>query len=77
MDVTSRESISEVKKLIQEKEGKLHILVNKCVDHCLCAVLLKMTSRSQCRTSRSHFPLPRRSFGAGTQRRRNFGAIIV
>ncbi|KAJ7935435.1 NAD(P)-binding protein [Mycena leptocephala] len=29
MDVTSRESISEVKKLIQEKEGKLHILVNK------------------------------------------------
>ncbi|KAJ7714221.1 short-chain dehydrogenase [Mycena metata] len=28
MDVTSRESISEVKKLIQEKEGKLHILVN-------------------------------------------------
>ncbi|KAJ7729677.1 hypothetical protein DFH07DRAFT_994735 [Mycena maculata] len=28
MDVTSRESIAEVKKLIQEKEGKLHILVN-------------------------------------------------
>ncbi|KAJ7288521.1 hypothetical protein C8J57DRAFT_1047080 [Mycena rebaudengoi] len=28
MDVTSRESIMEVKKLIQEKEGKLHILVN-------------------------------------------------
>ncbi|KAJ7505512.1 hypothetical protein B0H11DRAFT_1708923 [Mycena galericulata] len=28
MDVTSRESITEVKKLIQEKEGKLHILVN-------------------------------------------------
>ncbi|KAJ6584744.1 hypothetical protein B0H19DRAFT_395060 [Mycena capillaripes] len=28
MDVTSRESILEVKKLIQEKEGKLHILVN-------------------------------------------------
>ncbi|KAJ7712457.1 short-chain dehydrogenase [Mycena metata] len=28
MDVTSRESISEVKKLVQEKEGKLHILVN-------------------------------------------------
>lgn len=31
MDVTSRESIQEAKKLIQEKEGKLHILVNKCV----------------------------------------------
>ncbi|KAJ6509027.1 short-chain dehydrogenase [Mycena sanguinolenta] len=28
MDVTSRESIQEVKKMIQEKEGKLHILVN-------------------------------------------------
>ncbi|KAJ7645568.1 hypothetical protein DFH06DRAFT_1211744 [Mycena polygramma] len=28
MDVTNRESILEVKKLIQEKEGKLHILVN-------------------------------------------------
>ncbi|KAJ7069937.1 short-chain dehydrogenase [Mycena amicta] len=28
MDVTSRESIMEVKKFIQEKEGKLHILVN-------------------------------------------------
>ncbi|KAJ7163298.1 NAD(P)-binding protein [Mycena filopes] len=28
MDVTSRESISEAKKVIQEKEGKLHILVN-------------------------------------------------
>ncbi|KAJ7366626.1 NAD(P)-binding protein [Mycena albidolilacea] len=28
MDVTSRESIQEAKKLIQEKEGKLHILVN-------------------------------------------------
>ncbi|KAJ7644332.1 hypothetical protein FB45DRAFT_737527 [Roridomyces roridus] len=28
MDVTSRESIAEVKKMIAEKEGKLHILVN-------------------------------------------------
>ncbi|KAF8236346.1 NAD(P)-binding protein [Tricholoma matsutake] len=28
MDVTSRESIAEGKKLIEEKEGKLHILVN-------------------------------------------------
>ncbi|KAJ6619542.1 hypothetical protein B0H10DRAFT_1793444 [Mycena sp. CBHHK59/15] len=28
MDVTSRESIAKVKSLIQEKEGKLHILVN-------------------------------------------------
>ena len=37
MDVTSRESILEVKKLIQEKEGKLHILVNKYV-----GVLLRM-----------------------------------
>lgn len=31
MDVTNKESIMEVKKLIQEKEGKLHILVNKSV----------------------------------------------
>jgi enoyl-[acyl-carrier-protein] reductase (NADH) len=31
MDVTSRESIAEGKKLIEENEGKLHILVNKCV----------------------------------------------
>lgn len=29
MDVTSRESITEAKKVIQEKEGRLHILVNK------------------------------------------------
>ncbi|KAF9021071.1 short-chain dehydrogenase [Hymenopellis radicata] len=28
MDVTSKESIMEVKKVLQEKEGKLHILVN-------------------------------------------------
>lgn len=31
MDVTSRESILEAKKVIEEKEGKLHVLVNKCV----------------------------------------------
>jgi hypothetical protein len=31
MDVTSRESIMEGKKFIEEKEGKLHILVNKYV----------------------------------------------
>lgn len=32
MDVTSRESIAAVKEIIQEKEGKLHILVNKSVN---------------------------------------------
>lgn len=31
MDVTSRESILEAKKVIEAKEGKLHVLVNKCV----------------------------------------------
>ena len=31
MDVTSKPSILEAKKVIQEKEGKLHILVNKWV----------------------------------------------
>lgn len=31
LDVTSRESILEAKKVIEEKEGKLHVLVNKCV----------------------------------------------
>ena len=31
MDVTNRESILQAKKLIEEKEGKLHLLVNKCV----------------------------------------------
>jgi NAD(P)-dependent dehydrogenase (short-subunit alcohol dehydrogenase family) len=31
MDVTNKESILAVKKLIEEKEGKLHILVNKSV----------------------------------------------
>jgi enoyl-[acyl-carrier-protein] reductase (NADH) len=31
MDVTNRESISDVQKEIKAKEGKLHILVNKCV----------------------------------------------
>lgn len=29
LDVSNRDSITEAKKLIQEKEGKLHILVNK------------------------------------------------
>ena len=29
LDVSSRESIIEAKNLIEEKEGKLHILVNK------------------------------------------------
>lgn len=29
LDVSSRDSIIEAKNLIEEKEGKLHILVNK------------------------------------------------
>ena len=29
MDVTNKESIKEVVKIIEEREGKLHILVNK------------------------------------------------
>jgi NAD(P)-dependent dehydrogenase (short-subunit alcohol dehydrogenase family) len=29
LDVSSRESIIEAKTLIEQKEGKLHILVNK------------------------------------------------
>lgn len=32
LDVTSRESILAAKKVIEEKEGKLHILVNKYAD---------------------------------------------
>ena len=31
LDVSNRESIIEAKKLIEEKEGRLHILVNKYV----------------------------------------------
>jgi hypothetical protein len=31
LDVSNRDSIIEAKKLIEEKEGKLHILVNKYV----------------------------------------------
>lgn len=31
MDVTSKESILAAKKVIEEKEGKLHILVNKLI----------------------------------------------
>jgi len=31
MDVTSKESIIDGKGIIDEKEGKLHILVNKLV----------------------------------------------
>lgn len=34
MDVTMKASILEVKKVIEQKEGKLHILVNKCVMLC-------------------------------------------
>lgn len=30
MDSTNRESISAAKKVVQEKSGRLHILVNKC-----------------------------------------------
>lgn len=29
MDVTDRESISAAQKVIKEKEGRLHILINK------------------------------------------------
>lgn len=29
MDVTDKESIQKGKKLVEEKEGKLHILINK------------------------------------------------
>ncbi len=32
MDVTNKESIIAARDLIKEKEGKLHILVNKSVD---------------------------------------------
>ena len=31
MDVTDKESILKVKAYIEEKEGKLHVLVNKFV----------------------------------------------
>jgi hypothetical protein len=31
LDVSNRDSIIEAKKLIEEKEGRLHILVNKYV----------------------------------------------
>lgn len=31
MDVTNKESITEGKKFIEERDGKVHILVNKCV----------------------------------------------
>jgi hypothetical protein len=31
MDVTDKESILKVKTYIEEKEGKLHVLVNKLV----------------------------------------------
>lgn len=34
MDVTVKASILEAKKVIEQKEGKLHILVNKCVVLC-------------------------------------------
>lgn len=33
MDVTNKESIAKAKKSIEEKEGRLHILVNKYVLH--------------------------------------------
>lgn len=35
MDVTDKTSILDGVKLLEEKEGKLHILVNKCVPHSL------------------------------------------
>ncbi len=31
MDVTDKESILSATKVLEEQEGKLHILVNKCV----------------------------------------------
>ena len=31
LDVSNRDSILEAKKTVEEKEGKLHILVNKYV----------------------------------------------
>lgn len=38
VDVTNKESIAKAKKYIEEKEGKLHILVNKCVLICKIAI---------------------------------------
>lgn len=35
MDVTDKQSIIHARDVINEKEGRLHILVNKCVSH-LC-----------------------------------------
>jgi hypothetical protein len=51
LDVSSRDSIIEAKKLIEEKEGKLHILVNKYVllakliDTALSSAFLVLGSR--------------------------------
>lgn len=39
MDVTDEESILNVKTFIEEKEGKLHVLVNKFVHLCLNEIL--------------------------------------
>jgi hypothetical protein len=53
MDVTDKDSILEAKKNIEEKEGKLHILVNKYVGKSL-SVIFRLTSGDQCRSSRSY-----------------------
>jgi hypothetical protein len=48
MDVTSRESISEGKKVIEEKEGRIHILVNKFVGTSVFLLELFINVSTQC-----------------------------
>ena len=35
MDVTCKESIAEAARVVEQAEGKLDILVNRCVKHLL------------------------------------------
>ena len=62
MDVTDKESILKVKTYIKEKEGKLHILVNKFVRSIYSWVgyWWLTLSYTQRRTARSHFAISQR-----------------
>jgi NAD(P)-dependent dehydrogenase (short-subunit alcohol dehydrogenase family) len=46
MDVTDKQSILEGKKIIEQNDGRLHILVNKYVNRSKITILYLMHSRS-------------------------------
>lgn len=52
VDVTDRDSILQAKKVIEDADGVLHILVNKCISF-LASLYFKADKKNQCWASRT------------------------